>query len=132
MVLIVVDTNLMVAGRWRRNSYSNRILDLCIDGVVEAVYTDSIREENLFILGKVRPPKEFMEKIDEFYRKSRLVEPKTRVIVCRDNSDNKYLEAAAAGNADFIISSDVHLLELGEYNGVRIMKPGKFMRMLDY
>lgn len=51
-----------------------------------------------------------------------LIEPKERITDCRDAKDNKFLELAVAANADFIISSDIHLLELQPYRGIKIIR----------
>jgi len=131
MVRIVLDTNLLVAGRWNRGSSSLMILDHCIRGTFTHVYTGEIREEALYILGKVKPPGEFMEKVAEFYRKGVKVEYSGEAIrASQDKSDNRFLEAAVAGKADYVVSNDRHLLDLGEYGGVRIIRPGAFMRMM--
>jgi hypothetical protein len=47
-----------------------------------------------------------------------------------DPDDNKYLVAALEGRADFVVSGDRHLLDLGEYEGVRIITPRAFLTML--
>ncbi|MCG2782151.1 MAG: hypothetical protein L6243_01015 [Candidatus Altiarchaeales archaeon] len=39
-------------------------------------------------------------------------------------------EAAVAGKADYIVSSDRHLLDLKEVEGVRILNPGDFERAI--
>jgi uncharacterized protein len=41
---------------------------------------------------------------------------------CRDAKDNKFLELAVSVNADIIISSDIHLLELNPYKNIEILK----------
>ena len=48
------------------------------------------------------------------------VTPQFTPAICRDPGDDKFLAAALAGAADFIVSDDLHLLSLGEYEGIRI------------
>ena len=50
--------------------------------------------------------------------------------VVADPDDNKYLAAALEGRADVVVSGDKHLLDLGEYEGVRIVTPRVFLTML--
>ena len=50
-----------------------------------------------------------------------------KISVCEDPDDDKFIECAIAGNCDIIISGDRHLLKIGEYRGVRIIKPREFM-----
>lgn len=126
---IVIDTNLIIAGRWNPGSSSNKILDLCISGKFQAVYTRGIKRENLFILGKVRPDSRFLDKIIRFYSRAALVgEPGEKVRVCEDSDDDKYFECALAGDAGIIVSNDRHLLERSGFRGIRVMKAGEFLR----
>ena len=45
----------------------------------------------------------------------------------RDKSDNIYIECAEAANADYIISGDMHLLELKNYKKIRIITPREYL-----
>jgi putative PIN family toxin of toxin-antitoxin system len=51
--------------------------------------------------------------------------------VCRDRDDDTVLATAVAGKADIILTGDDDLLVLGEYNGVRILSPRRFVEMID-
>ena len=128
MPTVVIDTNLIIAGRWKRNSSSNRIIDKVIEGNIDAVYTTKTKNENLYILEKVKAPKDYIDKILKFYRISKKVYSKRKITACRDKADNRFLEAAVAGKADYIITSDRDLLDLKEFEGIKILKPGAFER----
>ena len=39
----------------------------------------------------------------------------------RDKTDNKYIECGITANADYIISGDIHLLELKKYKSIKIV-----------
>jgi putative PIN family toxin of toxin-antitoxin system len=43
-------------------------------------------------------------------------------VIADDPDDNKIIECAVAAGADVIVSGDKHLLRLGQYRGIRIMK----------
>jgi len=61
-----------------------------------------------------------------------LVEPEMPLaIVLADESDNRYIECAVAGNAQYIVSGDQHLLDIGEYQGILIVTPALFLTLLD-
>jgi predicted nucleic acid-binding protein len=49
-------------------------------------------------------------------------------VIHDDPSDDKFLEAAVAGNASYIISGDKHLLKLSEFQGIQILKPKDFVQ----
>lgn len=44
-----------------------------------------------------------------------------------DPDDDPYLAAAVEGLADYLVSGDRHLLEVGEYEAVRIVTPREFL-----
>ena len=49
-----------------------------------------------------------------------------------DPDDNRVLECAVEGNAGVIVSGDRHLLGLGTYQGMPIMKVRQFLDSLDH
>lgn len=52
-----------------------------------------------------------------------------QVSASRGSDDNKFIETAVAGSAQYIISGDKDLLTLGEYDGVKILKPSDFLEL---
>jgi len=130
MTTVVIDTNLIIAGRWNPRSSSKRIIDGVLRGEIDAVYTSEIKNENLHILEKVKPPKDYLDKILKFYRLSKKVTSDRRINASPDKADNRFIEAAVAGKADYIISSDRHLLDLKEFESIMILKPGDFERAI--
>lgn len=60
-----------------------------------------------------------------------VVSPEERVrAVAADPDDDKYLEAAHAGRAGMIVTGDRHLLDLGRHEGIVILTPVEFLRIL--
>lgn len=51
-------------------------------------------------------------------------------VVFRDADDDRVLECAMAGAADFIVTGDRHLLDLGSYQTVRIVTVRQLMDIL--
>lgn len=51
--------------------------------------------------------------------------------VCRDPDDNLVLAAASEGKCLYLVTGDSDLLVLGEFHGVKIIKPRVFRDMLD-
>ena len=58
--------------------------------------------------------------------------PPSRVVraVPDDPDDDHLLAAALEGRAAFLVTSDQHVLSLGEYEGVRIVTPAEFLKIL--
>ena len=55
-----------------------------------------------------------------------LIEPSTPITDCRDPKDNKFLELALAAQADVLVSSDIHLLEMHPFRGIPILSLAQF------
>ena len=59
-----------------------------------------------------------------------LIEPSTPITDCRDPKDNKFLELALAAQADVLVSSDIHLLEMHPFRGIPILSLAQFRQQL--
>ena len=49
----------------------------------------------------------------------------------RDKKDNKYLECAIAANAEFVISGDIHLLELKKFGKINIVSAKEYLDLVN-
>ena len=130
-IRVVIDTCALVAARFSPEGAASRLLDLCIDGRVEAVISDAIERETLEIVSRVRPPAKFQQRLKQFHLSASRVAPEIRLDVVEDPADNKYLECARAGQADCIVTSDRHLLVHDGFHGIRICKAGSLLKTLD-
>jgi putative PIN family toxin of toxin-antitoxin system len=74
------------------------------------------------------------ERVVNFMRTIRegaqLVDPTKELKVVRDHSDNKFLEAAMAGEAEYIVSLDNDLLTLRQFAEIQIVSPSRFISIL--
>ena len=61
-----------------------------------------------------------------------MIKPERRIsIIKQDEDDNRILECAIEGKAEYIISGDEHhLLPLNEYQGIKILSPAEFLKLL--
>jgi len=50
----------------------------------------------------------------------------------RDKTDNKYIECGIAGNVDYIVSGDVHLLEIKKYGAIRIVNAKEYLEIVHH
>jgi predicted nucleic acid-binding protein len=54
-------------------------------------------------------------------------------VISADSADNRILECAVAARSEFIVSGDTrHLLPLGRYAGISILKVANFLEWLDW
>ncbi len=63
-------------------------------------------------------------------RRAVLVRPDVTIRMSRDPTDDKFLECAVAGSADYVVSADADLLSLREVRGIPILDAPTFWRRL--
>ena len=64
-----------------------------------------------------------------FCRIAQTVEIVRRIAVCRDSNDDKYLELAVNGEADYLVTGDEDLLVLNPFEKVKILTPQEFLQL---
>jgi len=67
------------------------------------------------------------ELIVSFVNGSLNVNIRHKITACRDPKDNKFLELALSGKADFIISGDQDLLVLHPFENIPVISPADFL-----
>ena len=55
-----------------------------------------------------------------------VIESESVIEICRDVDDNKFIECAVDAKALYIVSGDSDLLDVQEYDGVRIITAKDF------
>ncbi|MFH0971936.1 MAG: putative toxin-antitoxin system toxin component, PIN family [Candidatus Micrarchaeota archaeon] len=61
-----------------------------------------------------------------------ILKPENRIdLIWKDPDDNRVLECAKAANADYIVSGDRHILELEEFEGIKIRNADRFLREIE-
>jgi len=48
--------------------------------------------------------------------------------ICRDPDDDKFIACAVSASAEFMVSDDKDLLDIGRYNAIRIISPSDFLK----
>ena len=131
---VVLDTNVLVSALgWRGPSHS--IVEKCQTGEIRLLLSLEILRELERVL---RYPKlgfseeEIAEYLGLLAQIADLVEPGFRLsVVEEDPSDNRFLECALAGEADYVVSGDRHLKALGSFEGIPILPPQEFLEVLE-
>ena len=125
---IVLDTNLFVAAYFNRGSSSAKIIEGCLQNKYKVVFSAQIVKEMFFILGNIKAKEDYIEKVNKLLQNGLTVEnpPKVKV-VSDDPDDDKFIACALKGKADYIITSDIHLLQVREYKEIKICKPSQFL-----
>jgi putative PIN family toxin of toxin-antitoxin system len=139
-VRAVLDASVIVAAVATKNpgSASRVVIEAAALGAYEIVITDEIEAEyrDAVEREKVRraapPGFDRLAFVTAVVSASRRVEPGPAVrVVERDPKDDKYVAAALAGEARWVVSFDrEHLLALREHQGVGFVTPGDFLGTL--
>jgi len=128
---VVLDTNILVAAAYAPASASRRIVDACAAGELAAVASPAIRREYDLILARAVRVQGYQDRLAALLEGLEMVEPQeTPRVVLDDPDDDKFLAAALAGSAGWIVSNDRHLLPLDPYNAVRIVPAGRFVELV--
>lgn len=69
------------------------------------------------------------EVVRQIARVATMLRPTAHLTVVSDDADNRILEAAAASGADYVVSGDHHLLELGEWGGIPMVTVAGFLAL---
>ena len=56
--------------------------------------------------------------------------PRALKVIAADPDDDAVLECAVIGQARYLVSGDHHLLDLGNYQGIQIVKAADFLTLL--
>ena len=132
MLKVVLDTNVIVSGLNFQMSNPAKILLLVASGAIGNLTSRHILNETKRILiGKFLWKGNEVEAAEVWLKTfSKSVNPKSRITVIDDKSDNRILECAIEGQADFIISGDHHLTDLENYQGIKIVDPATFLALM--
>ena len=83
------------------------------------------------VLQKLRfTPVEARAVIQLLQRRAHFIAPLTPFRLCRDPADDKFLECAAAGRANYLVTADDDLLTLDEIRGIPIIDIPAFWPIL--
>ncbi len=135
MIKVVVDTNVLISGIFWEGNYCSQVIDAWRFGKITMISSIEIVKELVETLRdfKIQMPEEMInEWQNRIIENAVVVEPKEKLdVVKNDPKDNKFFEAALAGNADYIISQDrKHILSIKEYKGIKTILPEEFLKII--
>ena len=129
MLRVTADANIYISAL-NFGGLPDRVLDLARAGSIRLAISDAIVNEVTRVLrhkfgwadDAIALAKEqiagFTERVEPEGQIDRIVE---------DPTDNRILECASAGAAEFLVTGDRHLLKLGLHEATRIVSPAEFL-----
>ncbi len=137
MKRVVFDTNTLISGLlWDGNE--SIVIEKAEIKAIKLFISHQMLEELAGVLKRKKFTKKLEGKeytIEKAIAKialiSTLIEPNININeIKEDLVDNRVLECAISCKADFIVSGDKHLLNLKEYEGIKIIKAAEFISHL--
>lgn len=125
---VVIDTNVVISGTFF-GGRPRQVLEAVVDGRVTAFATTEIVDEYQEVIEETIRRKQGHLRRDvlaPFEAALSFVEPRTKVEVCRDRDDDKFIGCTVDARAIHIVSGDKDLLTLGSYRGVEMMTAAEF------
>ncbi|MGI8741149.1 MAG: putative toxin-antitoxin system toxin component, PIN family [Bryobacteraceae bacterium] len=123
-----LDTNVFVSAL-NFGGIPQQLLDLNTDEAFVLCLSPAIIQETRRILAdRFEWPGEAIETaLEPILSRAVIVEPKKTVNASADPDDNRILECGVESKSDFIVTGDDHLLRLGTFEGIRIIRPREFL-----
>ncbi|HUT34750.1 MAG TPA: putative toxin-antitoxin system toxin component, PIN family [Planctomycetota bacterium] len=130
MSRVVPDTNVAISATFWRG-HPRRIFDLARRGRLILVSSAPIEAELIRVLSYPKfglTAAEILPIVRDIRGVAQSIHVTSNVrIIADDPADNAFLECALDGEADYIVSGDHHLLSLGSFRGIAILRPRDFL-----
>lgn len=130
----VLDTNIFISGIFWKGA-SNKAITNWKEGKFTLVTSLEGVSEIIKVLKdfKIKLTDDMIKEwMDLIVRNSIIVEPKEKIEAVKDDpKDNIFIETAVAGNVNYIVSQDKHLLRLKEFRGIKIITPEEFNKICE-
>jgi len=128
--IVVFDTNILISATLSQRSSPDRCLQLAKDGLIQSMTCREILDEfQEKLLSKFDySPQDAQSTTDKVLDYSQLVNITNNLKgMCADPDDDMVLECGVVANANYIVTGDKHLLSLGDYQNILILKPTDFL-----
>ena len=137
-VKIVLDTNVLISGLIVENGPSGKILDAIQKGDLALITSGPLLQEfaevvsRPHIIRKYPKVTEHAEAILDYLRTHATLFKINSVerVVDDDPDDDLVIASAIAGEAEYIVSGDEHLLALAQHGAIRIIAPAEFVAIV--
>ena len=135
MQKIIIDTNVIISHLISKKiSQTDRIFDLVFDGTIIAFITEEVWSE---LIEKIQSPriKPMLNRntakfIAQYKYAVTKIQAATKLSICRDPKDDKFLELAQDSQADYLITGDQDLLILRNHLSTKIITISEFTQSL--
>jgi putative PIN family toxin of toxin-antitoxin system len=138
-MIVVLDTNVLISALLSTDGSPAQIIEHWEAAVFDVATSGPLLDELVRALGYERvrkylemTPAEINSLIKGWSTTAIYMDPGIELGVVEDDpDDNRVLECAVTAEANYIVSGDAHLLDLGEYQGIEILPLAGFIVLLN-
>ncbi|MFH1908465.1 MAG: putative toxin-antitoxin system toxin component, PIN family [Chloroflexota bacterium] len=133
MIVTLLDTNVLISGIFWRGA-PRQLIHRARQGLIRVVVCQALLDELEDVLTREGKPfrlshDEAQAVIKDVLSYAKLVKPRGQVSVCRDPKDNVVLACALGGKARYLVTGDPDLLDLQEFEGIKIVTVREFLTL---
>lgn len=133
---IILDTNVLISGLLSSSSTSQKVFDIVTKEEILLISEITFTEIYQTLIRPKFDKYITLEKrlifLTNLRQKAQVVDIIETINICRDDKDNKFLELAVSGNANFIITGDQDLLVLNPFRNIEIMTINEFLTRFNH
>jgi putative PIN family toxin of toxin-antitoxin system len=133
---VVIDTNHIMSAILSSRGASAKLIDWMVKekDYFRLLISEPIWAEYTTVANWLIPETRHAEKdriMNVLYSRAELVESPIRLNVCSDETDNRFLECAVTGAADYLVTKNIHDFPHKEYQKVKIVRIRQFLKVLE-
>ena len=125
---VVVDTNVLISGVFF-GGFPRKILRASVEGRIRACASLEILNEYQEIIREMvqrRQGNIDVSILNPLIQSMEIVEPTSKIEICRDPDDDKFINCARDAQAMYIVSGDKDLLVIQEFENISIVTAKEF------
>ena len=133
MIKIVVDTNVLVSGLLNDTGAPAKLILRWLQGQFDLIISKLTFEEYEYVLARLSQVNQdkVSELLDEVRASALQVMIHSELRVCKDPQDDKFLETAIVGDADFLVTKNLKHFPAKSFQNVRIVKISTILSELE-
>ncbi|MGK7881284.1 MAG: putative toxin-antitoxin system toxin component, PIN family [Crocosphaera sp.] len=132
---VVIDTNVFISALLNPNGTPKKVINLvvyqCVILQSEATYQELETRLTKKKFDKYLTQEDRLDFLASLTQKSLFIDITHKTIICSDVDDNKFLELAVSGMANYLITGDNDLLKIKNYQDVPIITPSNFFSLIE-
>jgi putative PIN family toxin of toxin-antitoxin system len=132
MIRVVIDTNVVVSAALIDRGLPAAVLSLALGKRIQMVVSAAVLAEYETVLNRPRlkfPPERVKALLADIRNAAKMAKPTRTIAEINDDPDNRFLECAAAGRADYLITGNTRHFPKA-FETTAIVTPKQFIDLI--